>query len=164
MKKKFFLWLVLLVIGLMSLSWYKNASHEDVHYHAGFLMYVDGVLQDYSDTKYMQIAPCAAEGMKQKKDEQVEKAHLHNNIGNVVHVHRNTAKWKDLLVNMQVTLPKDAKITLYTQGSNERRTIDTPITPYESIIITVGNTDAIDFSTYVSREHIELTEKNTESC
>src|ERR1700730_17097255 len=72
---------------------------KPVHFHAGFQVYVDDKLQDFSDFKYMHEAPCTVNGKpltNNHVDEQIEKAHLHDQIGDVVHVHRLGATWSDL--------------------------------------------------------------------
>lgn len=150
--------LILLVLGF---AFFTSKKQEKVHYHAGFLVYIDGILQDYSDTKFMHIEPCVVEGVAHEEDEQLEKAHLHDNVGDVVHVHRNSAKWKDLFVNLGITLPQNAPITVYTEATTG--TLNDPITPYESVIIIVGENKNKEMP-YITREHIEETERNSESC
>ena len=34
---------------------------EEVHYHAGFQVYIDNKLQDFAKLKYMSIKPCGIE-------------------------------------------------------------------------------------------------------
>ena len=52
----------------------------------------------------MHIEPCRdEEHEKEKKDAkeiQLEKAHLHDMIGDVVHVHYKGTRWKDLFANL----------------------------------------------------------------
>ena len=62
-------------------------------------------LQDFSESKYMSLIVCEKEADEAKKTRgqiQIEKAHLHDNIGDVVHVEQKDAKWKDLFENIHL--------------------------------------------------------------
>lgn len=72
-----------------------------VHYHANFLVYKDGAIQDYSDNKYTELEPCTLDehrGLFEKE----ERVHLHNNIGSVAHVHAPGVKWGELFVILRI--------------------------------------------------------------
>jgi len=79
MKKK----LLVFLLAIVLLAWFflvlinKIQSQQSIHYHTGFLIYIDGILQDFSAQKYIEISAY-----------QIEKAHLHDNVGDVVHVHQ----------------------------------------------------------------------------
>ena len=69
-----------------------------VHYHANFAVFVDGQRLDLSGDRYMEdVAACAADpaGMRPQ-----DRAHLHENNGDVVHVHHNAATWGALFLNL----------------------------------------------------------------
>lgn len=135
---------------------------EKIHYHAGFIVYVDGKKQDFSDIKYMDIEPCNAPGHEVKEDDQVEKAHLHDGVGDVVHVHRDNAKWKDLFTNIAYKLPDD--IQGYVDGAAVENILSKPITPYESVLIVAGDAKGIDLTASVSADYIREIEKKSETC
>lgn len=106
------------VLGVMAASAanVKNAPDEEgIHYHAGFLVYVDNELQDFADLKYMKQDPCGDkhEVTDSPEEEQLEKAHLHDVNGDVVHVHREHATWADLFQNMDWEVPSDEIVTAY---------------------------------------------------
>ncbi len=95
---------VLIIINLLSLVllvaianfYFQDAGiQHETHLHAGFQVYVDGVKQDFSDYQYMEIQPCGITdyGEKTPEEQQLEKAHLHDGVGDVVHVHRAGATW-----------------------------------------------------------------------
>lgn len=108
-----------------------------IHFHAGFQVYIDGTLQDYSDQKYMSLLPCG----KVYADpalEQAEKAHLHDQIGDVVHVHRSGATWGDLFHNMRVSFDPKKPILGYVNGKPLSNILQQPIHPYDIAIILVG--------------------------
>lgn len=139
--------IVVLVVALI----YKPTDAEDVHFHAGFVVYIDDVKQDYSDYKYMNFVPCSEHSQKKTaKQEQIEKAHLHDGVGDVVHVHRDGAVWGDLFKNIGVTLPSDLPV------------LSEPIEPNSSIVITVG--ESVDKPEKVSLDHIKEVEAKSELC
>lgn len=144
-----------LLLGLLavggSLVAENSEKEEHVHYHAGFSVYIDGVKQDYSDFKYMNFTPCSEhDEAKSKEEEQIEKAHLHDSVGDVVHVHRSGAKWGDLFKNINVSLPNDLPI------------LSKNIEPNSSVVITIG--EPIANPTKVSMERIQEVEAKSELC
>lgn len=141
-------------VGLAVLAYagfFARKTEEHVHYHAGFIVYVDGIKQDYSDYKYMNFVPCSAHDEKKSaKEEQIELAHLHDSGGDVVHVHRSGATWGDLFKNIAVDLPTNLP------------ELNRPIDPDSSIVIMVGK--PIDNPEKVSIEHIKEVEAKSELC
>lgn len=138
-----------------------------VHYHAGFLVYKDGKLQDFSDFKYMHEKPCTSDGKPiedPNPDEQMEKAHLHDNDGDVAHVHREKARWKDLFQNIKY--PIDPTITAYVNGQKVDDILEKKIEPNESVVFFIGkNTNEKELSEKaVTVQRIKDVEKKSESC
>lgn len=146
-----------------------ESPDEGVHYHAGFQVYVDNELQDFSDLKYMNTEPCGSheETHATAEDEQQEKAHLHDNIGDVVHSHREGAIWRDLFTNMPYNIEEE-DLEMYVNGERveDERPLDRPIVPYESVVFFVGENDDIQekLQSAVGRTHIETTEQRSENC
>ena len=130
---------------------YTPKEAEHIHYHAGFIVYIDGVKQDYSDFKYMNVKPCTEERSKPtKEDEQIEKAHLHDGIGDVVHVEQAGSVWRDLFQNIGVELPGDLPV------------LSEAIEPNSSVVISVGR--PVDDPEKVSLERIKEVEAKSELC
>lgn len=153
MRKRFLIIAALLSVLGASASYYfaNKKESEQVHYHAGFRVYIDGTLQDYQDYKYMNFVPCSEHDKKKSAaEEQMELAHLHDGVGDVVHVHRKGAKWGDLFKNMGVQLPADLR------ELNER------IEPNSSIVIMVGK--PVSNPEKVSLERIREVEAKSELC
>lgn len=95
----------------------EEVSGEDVHYHAAFNVYKNDELVDFAELKYMHVEPCGTEPEEHAEiegDEQIEKAHLHDLVGDVVHVHRPNAYWKDLFKNINFVF--DGSIKGYVDG------------------------------------------------
>ncbi len=140
-------------------------SEESVHYHAGFRVYIDGALQDYSDYKYMHFAPCSEhEETRSLAEEQMEKAHLHDGVGDVVHVHRADAVWRDLFTNIQVELPKDKTFKGFINGIENDDILDAPVKGYNTAIFVVGSSDASHDTELVSIDYIKEMEAKSELC
>lgn len=167
MKKKFwivfvFVDVVIIATGLWFWQSHKNDHAAEVHYHAGFQVYVDNVKQDFSDFKYMKIEPCGTD--HSEGDEQLEKAHLHDNVGDVVHVHRDGAKWSDLFTNIGYALDQDVKG--YLNGQLVPQALTMPIIGNGSMVFFVGeNTDIPQkVAGRVSQDHIIEVEAMSEKC
>ncbi len=162
----FSLFLLVLIAAIFSWNHLAPVKIEPpVHYHAGFRVYIDGTLQDYSDTKYMNYTMCSATATKPTKSEdQEEKAHLHDGVDDVVHVERNGATWGDLFTNIKVQFPKDKPLVGYIDGKKIADIMHTPITAYTTAIFVVG-TDAPDHSQeVVPLAHIKEVEATSEIC
>lgn len=144
-----------------------KAAVEHVHYHAGFQVYIDNTLQDYTDFKYMSLSPCSTEPRElTPEEEQSEKGHLHDQIGDVVHVHKTGGTWADVFKNIGVELPKDKEIQAYNEKLKIKNILNTEIEPYQSIVFVIGDqSKAAEYQqTLVTRQHIEETEQRSELC
>lgn len=160
---------VLLALG--GLSIFKTATTpKHMHYHAGFKVYADNKLQDFSKAQYMKENPCTVDGkptaQTSKEEEQLEKAHLHDRVGNVVHSHRDNVYWSDFFTNIKYTLPKDKPIKTFMNGKEIKEITKTKINPYDSVVILVGeNTDYEELSKKaVTKDEILKAESKSESC
>jgi hypothetical protein len=162
---------LILVLGFLVFSSVKPGltpiEPEEVHYHAGFQVYKDNILQDFSGLEYMHIAPCSEDEHEEPhspEEEQLERAHLHDNIDDVVHVHRDGASWGDLFTNIKVEVNPDK---VYINGKLlEKDFLSYPIGVYDSAVIFVGkNTEIEDkLAGAVTKEHITEAENKSESC
>lgn len=142
---------------------HSNQTVKKVHYHAGFLVYIDGKKQDFSDTKYMNLEYCSANNTA-KEDDQKEKAHLHDNVGDVVHVHREGAIWGDLFKNIDFAFPDAKPLQGYVNGKPVKDILRYPIQKYDSVLITAGDSSKVNLKQYVLLQHIEEVEKSSETC
>ncbi|MFA5947020.1 MAG: hypothetical protein WC813_03265 [Patescibacteria group bacterium] len=116
---------------------------ESVHYHAGFQIYVDDVLQDFSAMEYMELAPCDV-GSNKTDDEKDETLDLHNGVGDVVHVHRAGTTWKNLVEYLQTHqqfAPENLSekgIYGYVNGKKINDIREYPIAAYDSVVLIIG--------------------------
>lgn len=164
------------IIFLISLVWFGFLLKErffpepKVHFHAGFLVVKDNKLVSFSDNTYQYFEPCMAdsdedEASKTPKEEQLEKAHLHDNIGDVVHVENNTSTWSDLFTNLKYPLDY-SQSTAYLNGRQISHFESMRIKPYDSIVIFMGSTDEKEkfLAKAVKKDHIIDAEKKSEDC
>lgn len=135
---------------------------DEIHIHASFLVFVDDEIQNYSEPKYMHLLPCGLDNVLE--DEQIMKAHLHDNIGEVVHVHRRGAVWRDLFTNMNIDI--DENVKAYIDGVETPRILDREIMAYNRVLFLIGENTQIDQKLKVvpSVERIQEVEQYSESC
>ena len=161
----FLLCIICIVLGYIILKPKSVLAPTKVHYHAGFLVYIDGTLQDFSDVKYMNRDFCSVPHTTDTPEElQIGKAHLHDNVGDVVHVHRTGGVWGDLFKNMNYTFPEGKTIMGYVNGKAVTDILNYPIKAYDSVIITVGDSSGVDLTKMVPKSHILDIEKRSEGC
>lgn len=160
-----------IVLAGCKLTLPKNEAsvENEIHYHAGFVVFVDSVKQDYSSNKYMQIEPCLIDEPAQKTTEeiQMDKGHLHNNVGDVVHVHTDGAVWGDFFTNIHASFDQTATFSAYIDGQSVEEIMTKPIKPYESLVLLVGSHDGVldqFLNEGVTRKQIEEAEAQVENC
>ena len=156
--------ILILVLGAIFST--KFFPQKEVHYHAGFKVFVEGKLQDFSSAKYMSVKLCGGGEKEHKEDEQLEKAHLHDGVGDVVHVEAIEAKWLDLFKNIKFNIDPGKPIDAYVNGAKVTDILNYPIKQYDSVVILIGkNIDAkVYLNQSVKKEYIEKVEKENESC
>jgi len=154
----------LLIVGWLAFGG-KLGPKKQVHYHAGFVVFENNEKLDFSDFKYMHYMPCVDDQREKEspKDNQIEKAHLHDNIGDVVHVHREGAKWRDLFINLNFPIDY-AKSKGYIEGEEVGDFENKKIEPYESIVIFIGQNDMTNLNEAPAKDHIIKVEEKSDGC
>jgi hypothetical protein len=135
-----------------------------IHYHAIFNIYVDDKLQDYSAFKFMNTEPCNLHSDAVSENDQLEKAHLHDLVGDVVHVHRDNAIWDDLLLNLKINLSKP--VIGYVDGVKVGDILSQPIKKDSRVLILSGTNTDVDnkLSKLPLLQHLRDVETHSESC
>lgn len=135
-----------LVGGVLALAFRPTpvkAPEAAVHFHAGFQIYVDDVLQDFSGLEYMETAPCAV-GDEPAEAEEDETLDLHNGVGDVVHVHHAGMTWNNLLAYLQEHQQfapdnlSEKGVMGYVNGEKVEDIRTYPINAYDSVVIVIG--------------------------
>jgi hypothetical protein len=171
--KKWIIRLVVIIlvagIALAGVRFYKSMTiPQKTHYHAGFVVFANNKKVDFSSAKYMSVSPCT---LKSNDDDdmspgdiQREKAHLHDYVGDVVHVERTGAKWGDLFTNLHYPVD-NSTATAYINGQRVQDFQNTPIRVEDSIVIFMGKNDmAHDLKQAVTKTHIREAAKKSEDC
>lgn len=162
-----------IIAALISLFFYhalrpQETPLEKVHFHAGFKVFQGDEQVDFSDLKYMSISPCSDEEHGREEltpeEQQKEKVHLHDGIGDVAHIHQPDVRWRDLFLN--IGYPIDEQVTAYVNSEQIENILDKPIEPFESVIFLQGENSRVDekIGNPVTREYIDETGKKSETC
>lgn len=171
--KRFLIIVIILIASILSISAFfvakktssKIISNEKIHYHSGFIVFENGKKLDFSDNKYMFIKPCTIDGEEDEstEDSQLEKAHLHDNVGDVVHIEEEGAVWGDLFTNIK--FPVDySKVTGYINGYEEKDFQNQPINSDDSLVLFIGKPDLLLLSKAVTKDRIVEIENSGGGC
>lgn len=155
--------LLLIVLGLAFYAIVKTKPEaKKVHYHAGFIVFQDGKKIDFSDIKYMDLEPCT-KGNQKTGDDQLEKAHLHDNVGDVVHIEAPGAVWGDLFTNIK--FPVDSASTSgYINGQKMENFQQQPINKDDSLVVFLGKSDESLLSQAPTKDYIEVQGEKSKTC
>lgn len=91
------------------------------HIHANFRVYINGKAVDFSDKKYMETNP---------------DIHLHDNKGDLIHIHKQGMKLADLFFSLKLEIPPASK--LYVNG--KENSLDNQYIPQDLDRILVTDT------------------------
>lgn len=81
---------------VMAIRFVSYAPHH-THYHANFAVYIDGEREAFNDPSYYEdVAACAA----YDDITPPERAHMHNKVNDVVHVHDDAVTWGQFFENL----------------------------------------------------------------
>jgi hypothetical protein len=90
-------------LGLLRLAF--APLNPVTHYHANWRIEIQGAPLDLSADRYMEeVAACTGAGDRILPSQRV---HLHENNGEVVHVHHDGATWGQLLANLGMSMGED---------------------------------------------------------
>jgi hypothetical protein len=158
---KLLILIVLLIVVIVRVNPHES---KHPHFHAGFIVIDRGEVVDFSGPQYMHIGICAEAGHSLEVDEQLEKAHLHDGVGDVVHVHRSYATWQDLFHNLD--FPIDGTYSAYLNQESTTGILNQTIAPYDSLVLILGETatPAAFLDQAVTRERIETIEAMSADC
>ena len=112
----------------------------------------------------MSIKLCVGDEKEHKEDEQLEKAHLHDGVGDVVHVEAEEAKWKDLFMNISYKINPGKQITGFVNGKKVENILDHSIKSYDSVVIFSGHVNEKLLKNAVTKQKIIDAEKRSETC
>lgn len=74
-----------------------NPRLDHTHYHANFAVYVNGQREEFKNPQYYQeVAACSAAAANNPKS----RAHMHDDINDVIHVHDKAVTWAQFFENL----------------------------------------------------------------
>lgn len=85
----------LIILGIRFVSY----EPEKTHYHANFAVYVNGAKEQFKSPKYYEeteVTACTLEPVDSPK----ERAHMHGNVNDVVHVEDQLVTWGHFMQNL----------------------------------------------------------------
>lgn len=106
MKKIIRIPLILLLLAVIYFIWYihSGSQHIPPHFHANFAVVIDGNKVDFTDDAYMEdVAGCSLTGKVYPKD----RAHLHENNGDTIHIHNDGVAWGHFFANNNIYFDTD---------------------------------------------------------
>jgi len=84
-----------LITGVIRFATYSGPMHT--HYHANFAVYLNGKREQFkSPTYYQEVSACTVSGAIQPE----QRAHMHDDINSVVHVHDDGVTWGQFFENL----------------------------------------------------------------
>lgn len=126
-----------------------TVPEHPVHLHANFAVVLNDVPVDFSKASFMTIQPC---GDLAHGDLKKEGVHLHDQIGNVVHVHAQGITWKDLFesvqydVESQVAEASSGATPQYFLNGQKRELVvlSEPIQSKDQLLVYIGSASAVN--------------------
>lgn len=102
-KSKWFIAGGCIVLGALIILGIRFATYKPdrVHYHANFAVYINGQQEQFKGAAYYtDVNACVANNSAFPS----ERAHMHDNVNNVVHVEAHTVTWGQFFDNLSWTL------------------------------------------------------------
>ena len=94
---------------------------DAVHYHANFALYINGQKEEFKGMQYYtEVEMCVAKNVVTP----TMRAHMHDNVNNVIHVEDHAVTWGDFFSNMGWTMGSASMIspdgTVYTENGDTK--------------------------------------------
>ncbi len=121
---------ILIIVGIL-IAFFAYNYFTVPNYHAEFQVYIDGEKKDLSTLDYMYFAPCRVYDFGERELEEIDRAHLHDYVGDVVHVHDDGVTWRVLLTNLNF---EGEFIGYNEEGVLVEGMMDEEISAYNSVI------------------------------
>jgi len=166
-----------IVVGMFVMNRQKATVMEplEVHHHAGFQIYENNVLEDFSRLEYMENAPCKP-GTTEPEEHTDETVDMHNGVGDVVHVHHADMTWRNVIEYLQERGGLSAHfgdprfgvpLTGFVNNEEVADILSYPIKSYDSVVMVYGNLGA-DYMSKLKKAvtvgHIQEAEAQKENC
>lgn len=122
-KTKWFIACLSVLVGALIIMTVRFATYktDHVHYHANFAVYINGQREQFKDAHYYtEVEMCTLdEAMLPKR-----RAHMHDDVNNVVHVEDHAVTWGQFFDNIGWTLGSRTIISsdnkVYTENETQK--------------------------------------------
>jgi hypothetical protein len=126
-----------------------------VHYHANFAVYVNGIREPFKGTGYYEETAAMMCSLKPVDTPKV-RAHMHDNVSDVVHVEDHLVTWSDFMQNLGWGLGNDylktkdavlvtsdtTKLSFVLNGQPLESITDLTIKDKDTLLISYGTADS----------------------
>jgi len=116
-----------LVAGVIIILAIRFATYtvSATHYHANFAVYINGQREQFKGPQYYQeVAACTVHGAIQP----AQRAHMHDNINSVIHVHDDGVTWSQFFDNLGWSIGpnfiQDDQQHMYTENGDNKLNIE----------------------------------------
>ena len=150
-----------LLIGILGVLCIRFATYrpEHTHYHANFAVYLNGKRDEFKGSQYYQSVAICSAGRGITIPEQ--RAHMHDNINSVIHIHDHATTWGQFFENLgwsigsdyihiddgtQYTESADAKLHVIINGqdyTNLMSIANTVIKDKDRLLVSFGAPDEV---------------------
>lgn len=138
--------LILVSVGIFIAVLISRVPELPVHYHANFGVFINGAQVNFAKAEYMHLRPCRVDDDPSFHD-RLENIHLHDMVGNVVHVHESGLQWKDLFSNLKYNFQEEAtknngRFTYYLNDVKvDASVLDKVVEKNDRLLVTLTPTD-----------------------
>ncbi|MDN5275864.1 MAG: hypothetical protein JWN33_513 [Candidatus Saccharibacteria bacterium] len=100
-KRTFVTLLIGLVLGLILFAAFRFFTYDphSVHYHANFGIFINGERQVFKGIKYFEETGATSCTLDEAKTP-AQRAHMHDNVGDTIHVHDGAVTWNNFFENI----------------------------------------------------------------
>lgn len=184
-KTKWFIACACLVLGAAVVLGIRFATYKVdlVHYHANFALYINGERQEFKGASYYtEVEMCTLNSTMVPSG----RAHMHDNINNVVHVEDHAVTWGQFFTNLGWTMGPTTIVspdgTVYSENGDSKLNLvlngqdytdfggmqNTVIKDADKLLVSYGNESAADlkqqYSSIPSTAKKYDTAKDPASC
>lgn len=115
-KTKWFIFIAGLLLGALIILGIRVVTYvpeKKIHYHANFAVYINGQREQFNNPAFYEEASMCTDNSKEDEnaDNPTERAHMHDNVNNVVHIEDAAVTWGQFFENLGWTLAPTTLIT-----------------------------------------------------
>ena len=150
---------ILVTLGIRFVNY---QPEEAVHYHANFAVYVSGQREEFKGPSYYEETSASECNTEEREESPLERAHMHDNINDVVHVEDHLVTWGHFFQNLgwavdakhvktpnQVMIVNDQnKVVFILNGKRIDEVNRLIINSEDKLLISYGNASDQDLNKY----------------